>query len=91
MHATWPSIDHSILSPSGHVSKRARDAAMAREAARLFPEGSNFLAPQVQQPTEAERLRRHAAELRGLAERGMKPRAYAKLASELEAKAAALD
>ena len=34
-----PSIDHSLLSPSGRVSKRARKAALKREQARLFPPG----------------------------------------------------
>lgn len=89
-----PSIDHSMLSPSGRVSKRARAAAMKREHDRLFPPG--FW--DKQEPTEAERiaaeveaLRRQAAQLRDLAARGMKPRAYPKLAAELEAKADALE
>jgi hypothetical protein len=43
------------------------------------------------QPTEQESLRRYAAELRGLAERGMKPIAYAKKAKELEDRANELD
>lgn len=35
----WPSIDHSLLSPSGKMSKRARRAAMDREREKLFPPG----------------------------------------------------
>ncbi len=34
-----PSIDHTVLSPSGRVSKAARKAALKSEAARLFPPG----------------------------------------------------
>src|ERR1700690_1149210 len=33
---TWPAIDHGLLSPSGHISNRARKAALKREHARLF-------------------------------------------------------
>ena len=84
-----PSIDHSLLSPSGRMSKRAREAAMKREAKILF--AGIDLNPPVPQPTEAERLRRWATELRALAERGMKPRAYAKKAAELEARAEQLE
>jgi hypothetical protein len=82
-----PSIDHSILSPSGHVSKRTRDAALARETSRLFPEG--LAAPKfVDTRTDRERLLHQAKELRELAARGMHPRKYAKEAARLEALAA---
>ena len=85
-----PSIDHSILSPSGHVSKQARDAAMKREAATLFPPG--FWDAPAKTKTEiahekAEVLRRTAANLRDLAARGVKPKAYLKAAAEFETKA----
>ena len=30
----WPSVDHSLLSPSGRMSKRARKAANDRETKR---------------------------------------------------------
>ena len=78
-----PAIDHSLLSPSGHMSKRARKAAIERETIRLF--AGIDLNPPVLQPTEKERLLRQAAILRRLAERGMKPRAYKKEAERLEA------
>jgi hypothetical protein len=86
-----PSIDHSILSPSGRVSKRSEKAAKERASLELFgPQG--LARPQgPTQPTEQESLRRYAAELRGLAERGMKPIAYAKKAKELEDRANELD
>lgn len=80
----WPSIDHSILSPSGHVSKRARQAALERARQTLFPEG--LPAPSCPQPTERDRLLRQAKELRDLAERGMHPRKYRKEADRLESK-----
>src|SRR5690606_1980619 len=69
-----PSIDHTILSPSGRVSKRARKAALEREAARLFPPGT--FAPPVKSADDVMRdqiaaLRRSAMNLRDLAARGM--------------------
>jgi hypothetical protein len=85
-----PSVDHSILSPNGRVSKRSKDVAMARTREALFGPGG-LQRPQVAQPSEAESLRRQAAELRRLAAGGMKPRAYAKKAAELEQRAAALE
>lgn len=87
---TWPAIDHSGLSPSGRVSKRARKAWQDREAARLFPPGT-FPAPTPPQPAPAERLRLNAARLRDLAGRGMSPRKFAREAARLEAEAAALE
>ena len=78
-----PAIDHSLLSPSGHMSKRARQAALKRETGRLFAGVS--LKGEVAQPSERERLLRQAKTLRDLASRGMKPRAYAKEADRLEA------
>ena len=86
----YPTIDHSILSPSGRVSKRAEAAAKERTRRELFGE-KGLERPTVPQPTEAESLRRRAAELRSLAERGMKPKAYARKAAELEARADELE
>lgn len=84
----WPSIDHSILSPSGRISKRAEKAAKARATLELF--GPNGLArPRAEQPTESESLLRQAAELRELAARGMHPRSYIRKAEELERRARA--
>ena len=54
----------------------------------LFGDGLPY--PQAEQPTETERLLRQAEELRELAARGMKPRAYIKEAIELESRAAQL-
>lgn len=93
-HYRGPTIDHTILSPSGRCSKRTRKAAMDREAARLFPPGF-WDTPE---PTEEEKraakvlsLRRHAATLRGLAERGMCRRKFTKEADAAEAEADALE
>jgi hypothetical protein len=36
VNMTWPSIDHSILSPSGHVSNRTRANALKRVSETLF-------------------------------------------------------
>jgi hypothetical protein len=55
----------------------------------LFGDGLEWTLPK--QPSEVERLRRQAAELRGLAERGMKPRAYRKTADALELRAQELE
>lgn len=35
-----PTIDDSLLSPSGRMSKRAREAAMKREAKRIIQPGT---------------------------------------------------
>lgn len=48
---SWPSIDHSLLSPSGHISKRARKAALAREHDRLFDQTEEH-----NEPTYANQL-----------------------------------
>jgi hypothetical protein len=89
-----PSIDHSVLSPSGRVSKAARNAAFKREAARLFPEG--FWDPPEKTAAEqarekAESLRRSAANLRQLAARGMSTKKFTREATRMEAEAAALE
>lgn len=89
-----PSIDHTLLSPSGRASKRARAAALKREHARLFPPGY-WDEPE---PSESEQriaralcLRRAAADLRDLAARGMSVRKFTRAADALEAEAAALE
>ena len=83
---TWPSIDHSILSPSGHCSKRARKAAMAREHARLFPpDVLEAMRGRLPQSSEREQALRQATRLRELAGRGMHPRKYLKEAERIEA------
>lgn len=90
-----PSIDHTGLSPSGRVSKRARKAWLEREAARLFPPGYFAeIEREHQARLDAEhpaRLRHRAADLRALAARGMQTRALTKEAARLEAEADRLD
>jgi len=78
----------ALSSPSGHMSKSARNAALKRLKDTLFPEGLPKLLPQ--QPSEREYLLQQATRLRELASRGMKPRAYLKKAEELERIANAL-
>src|SRR5258707_2674420 len=65
------------------MSKRARKAAQKRLHDALFPDG--LPRPTCPQPSEKENLWRRAAELRALAARGMKPRAYKREAERLEA------
>jgi hypothetical protein len=89
-----PAIDHSLLSPSGRCSKRARNAAMTREAARLFPPG--YWDEPI--PTEEEKrvkkiasLRAQAAACRTWASQGIQPRKLLKQATQYEAEAIELE
>lgn len=78
----------ALSSPSGSMSKRARRAAEKRLHQALFGDGKESLkGPPNPQPSPATFLRRQAAILHDLANRGMKPRAYAAEARRLEAKA----
>ncbi len=79
----------AISSPSGHISKRALREAQERIRQSLFGDGLAW--PRYPEPPKSVTLRRQATELRGLAERGMKTRAYLKRAIALEAEANALD
>ena len=79
----------SMSSPSGHVSKRSHKASVERLGKQLFGE-HGLPKPQAKQPAEKERMLQQAKELRGLAERGMKPRAYMKRAEELERQASSI-
>ena len=73
----------SLMSPSGAMSNRARNAAQERLRVALFGvDGLQLSAPA--QPTQRESNLRRAAELRALAARGMKPRAFLKEAARLE-------
>lgn len=93
-HYRGPSVDHSLLSPSGRVSKAARKAADARETARLFPPGYWDEPARDEATTAREKaatLRRAAANLRDLAARGMSARRFTREAEKLEAQAAALE
>ena len=76
----------ALSSPSGSMSKRSRKLANERLRISLFGE-SGLPKPTVQQPTLSQSLLRQARELRSLAARGMKPRAYIKRAQQLEAQA----
>ena len=86
---TWPSIDHGLLSPSGHMSKAARRRADKRENERLFA-GCDFGPPGVI-IEEHISLRRAALRLRGLADRGMCVGKYRRKAEELEKAADVLE
>ena len=89
-----PSIDHTLLSPSGRVSKRARAAALKREHDRLFPPGFWDEPPKTQQQIAQDKvasLRRSAKNLRDLAERGMSTRKFTKEADKQEAEALAIE
>ena len=84
-----PSIDHTLLSPSGHVSKRARAAAIKREAARLFPPGfwdEPERTDEEKRADEVVSLKRHAATLRDLAACGMNTRRYNSEADKIDAR-----
>lgn len=86
----WPSIDHSLLSPSGKASKRARVAALKREGERLFPPGFWDAGPLTAAQVLGRRilaLRRRAANLSELADRGMNPARYRRVAASLMAEA----
>lgn len=89
-HYSGPEINHAILSPSGHVSKRAEKSAKAEAFKLLFPEG-HIPGPVIKQPEKKASLLRQAEELEQLAKRGMKPVAYKRKAEELRKQAAALD
>lgn len=91
MTGDWPSIDHSFLSPSGHMSKRSREAYLKRLSAELFtPEIRAFMKERCPQPTEKESLLNQAKRLRDLANSGMNTRKYNREADKLEAQAALL-
>jgi len=77
----------ALSSPSGKMSKRARKRAEERLRVALF--GPNGLQkPPPKQWERKELLLHRARELRELAARGMKPRAYKRKAEELEREAA---
>jgi len=85
-----PAIDHSVLSPSGRVSNRARQAASGRLASELFPPGY-WNKPQ---PTARELETQHAQQMldqaKRLRELAACRRKYPKAADMLEQKAAAI-
>lgn len=75
----------ALASPNGTISKRALKAAQERIRRKLFGDGLQ-MTTQVQ-PSRRDALMAEAKQLRELAERGMKVRAYRKRADELEAEA----
>ena len=75
----------ALASPSGRISKHSLKRAQERIRQELFGLGLNY--PAVAQASERVKLLSQAAELRALANRGMKPRAYLAKAKELEDKA----
>lgn len=85
----WPSIDHSLISPSGRMSKRARAAALERERVKLFGEaGLQRSGPK--QPSERQRLMYRLRDVRAWHAAGMHPRSFAKEIKMLEARIAGL-
>jgi hypothetical protein len=85
-----PTLDQSLLSPNGRMSKAARAAAMRREARRLFPPGfwdKPQATPEEQLKQKVDGLRSTAKTLRDLAARGMNRHRYTKDAAKLEAQA----
>lgn len=89
-----PTIDHSVLSPNGRVSQRARKAALERTRTELFPPGFWDAPERTPQQLATERavaLRRAATNLRDLAQRGMSPKRHLRAAIALETEACKLD
>lgn len=80
----------ALSSPSGRMSKRARQAAESRLHLALFGPAGLQRDPPEPQRTPAS-LRSYAATLRDLADRGMRPRVHRKLAAEIDAQAAAME
>ena len=78
-----------MTSPNGRMSKAAKARATRQLEVALFGEdGFNAaITPKLPtQPTDKERDLRRARDLRDMAARGMKPRAFIKEALALEAK-----
>lgn len=85
MTGAWPSIDHSLLSPSGRMSKRARAAAMERERVKLFGKEGLQPAP-TRQPSERQRLLWRLRDLRSWVAAGMRPRVFGREIAQIEAR-----
>lgn len=76
------------------MSKRARAAALKREAERLFPPGFWDAPPKTAEQIAKEKaasLRRSAADLRRFADGGMRPKKFRKEAERMEREAAAIE
>ncbi|MDP2815439.1 MAG: hypothetical protein Q8O19_02035, partial [Rectinemataceae bacterium] len=89
MFSLRPNLDHSLLSPSGKVSGRAKDAAMKRfsneqDAYEIAKYGEVLDgSPKTPQPSERENLERRIKELEDLANRGMSVAKFRKEANRL--------
>lgn len=86
-------FDHGILSPSGRESKRSRKAVLDKlgktvNEAMAAAEAQNRADLEAKHP---QYLRQYEAELRALADRGMRPKAHRTKAAELEAEADQID
>jgi hypothetical protein len=86
----------ALSSPSGRMSKRVRKRAERRLELELFGPGgmSEAIRPRSRELTKAERiehLRQRAADLRHLADGGMRPRVHNKEAARLEREAGRLE
>lgn len=82
-----------MTSPNGRMSKAARTRSTRQLEVTLFGEEGfdAAVAPRLPaQPSEKDRLSREAKNLRDLAARGMKVKAFTKRAEMLEAKIATL-
>lgn len=80
-----PSIDHSLLSPSGKCSKQLRQQAMKREKERLFADVEPVKETEEQRKErEVKAKREHVKRLRELANRGMNTRKYNREADRIE-------
>lgn len=90
----------AMSSPAGRMSKRARKAAEERLRVSLFGEGGMTRAQMQGEEESAEEdkirdtiqaLRRNAAWLRDLADKGMRPRKHRRIAEEREREANELE
>ena len=79
----------ALSSPSGRMSGRARKAAEKRLHLTLF--GPDGLQPGPLPVRTASDLRQRAADLRTLADRGMKPRVHRREADKLDREADSME
>lgn len=93
-----PPIDHGLLSPSGHMSKRARDAANQRHQAKVqrwwdekYPPPTAEEQAETERQNHIESLITHAEMLEGFANRGYRTRYHNKHAAKARAEAAELE
>lgn len=93
MYKVLDDFDHGILSPSGRISKRARELHLKRTVDRLWPNGctrEDIHGSGPMQPTKKEKLLSQAVKLRDLASRGMSTKKFNREADRLEEEASKL-